>query len=245
MRRAATRRTYSTSERAVARRAERVSKDIATSVVGSGTRSGSATRARAKGKVSARTVCMAKLWQGYTRRQGVRQRKGRRWQGRHAEGLFWVCGSTEHVVEDCPRNTNVQQVEEDVPEILFIGNVQNKEALEGWKKMPMKVSLGDFVKDTPRVPIQKTHTGRTGVTKNRFKVLDVDEEDEEEVVNVRQVANSERSASMVCDFEDGKAKNRVQFVNSVIKEEDWASLGDGDIIVDSAADESCWPAGLS
>ena len=44
-------------------------------------------------------------------------------------------------------------VEEDVPEILFIGNVQNKEALEGWKKMPMKVTLGDFVKDTPRVPI--------------------------------------------------------------------------------------------
>ena len=33
----------------------------------------------------------------------------------------------------------------------------------------------------------------------------------------------------------------MQFVNSVIKEEDWASLGVGDIIVDSAADESCWP----
>ena len=55
--------------------------------------------------------------------------------------------------------------------------------------------------------------------------------------------NSERTASVVCDFEDGKAKNRVQFVNSVIKEEDWASLGVGDIIVDSAADESCWPVG--
>ena len=48
------------------------------------------------------------------------------------------CGSTEHVINNCPKNTNVQQVEEDVPEILFIGNVQNKEALEGWKKMPMK-----------------------------------------------------------------------------------------------------------
>ena len=107
----------------------------------------------------------------------------------------------------------------------------------------MKVTLGDFVKNTPRVPIQKTHTGRTGVAKNRFKVLQVDEEDEEEVVNVRQVENSERTDSVVCDFEDGKAKNRVQFVNSVIKEEDWASLGVGDIIVDSAADESCWPVG--
>ena len=71
-------------------------------------------------------------------------------------------------------------------------------------------------------------------------MLEVDEE--EEVVNVRQVENSERTASVVCDFEDGKAKNRV-FVNSVIKEEDLASHGVGDIIVDSAADESCWPVG--
>ena len=52
--------------------------------------------------------------------------------------------------------------------------------------MPMKVAFGDFVKESPRVPIQKTHIGRTGVAKNRFKVLEVDEEDEEEVVNVRQ-----------------------------------------------------------
>ena len=122
------------------------------------------------------------------------------------------CGSTEHVIKHCPKNTNVQQVEEDVPEILFIGNVQNKEALEDWKKMPMKVTLGDFVKNTPTVPIQKTRIGRTGVAKNRFKVLEVDEEDEE-VVNVRQVESSERTDSVVCDFDE----NRVQFVNSVIK----------------------------
>ena len=51
------------------------------------------------------------------------------------------CGSTEHIIKNCPKNTNVQQVEEDVPEILFIGNVQNKEALEGWKKMPMSRRL--------------------------------------------------------------------------------------------------------
>ena len=92
------------------------------------------------------------------------------------------------------------------------------------------------------MPIQKTHAGRTGLTKNMFKVLEVDEEDEEEVVSVRQVENSEGTASVVCDFEDGKAKNRVQFVTSMIKEEDWASLGVGDIIVYSTADESFWPA---
>ena len=169
--------------------------------------------------------------------------KGKGGKGGMRKACFG-CGSAEHVITDCPKNTNVQRVEEDIPEILFIGNVQNKEgSLEGWKKMPMKVTLGDFVKDSLRVPIEKTQIGRTGVTKNRFKVLEVDEEDEEEVVNVRQVENSERTSSAACGFEDGKAKNRVQFVNSVIKEEDWASLGVGDIIVDSAADESCWPVG--
>ena len=38
--------------------------------------------------------------------------------------------------------------------------------------MPMKVTLGDFVKDTPREPIQEIHVGRTGVAMNRFKVLE-------------------------------------------------------------------------
>ena len=55
--------------------------------------------------------------------------------------------------------------------------------------------------------------------------------------------NSERIASAACGFEGGKAKEPVQFVNSVNQEEGWASLVVGDIIVDSAADESCWPVG--
>ena len=59
--------------------------------------------------------------------------------------------------------------------------------------MPMKVTLGDLVKDSRRVPIQKTQIGRTDVTKNRFKVLEVDDAEEEEVVNVRQVENSEHA----------------------------------------------------
>ena len=44
------------------------------------------------------------------------------------------------------------------------------------------------MKDSLKVPIRKTQSGRTGVTKNRFKVLEVDEDDEEEVVNVRLVS---------------------------------------------------------
>ena len=63
-----------------------------------------------------------------------------------------------------------QRVEEDIPEILFIGNVQNNGTLEGWKMMPMKVTLGVFVKDSSMVPIQKTQIGQTGLAKNRFKV---------------------------------------------------------------------------
>ena len=42
----------------------------------------------------------------------------------------------------------------------------------------MKVTLGDFVTDSLKVPIQTTQVGRTGVTKNRFKVLEVDEDRE-------------------------------------------------------------------
>ena len=211
MRRAATRRTYNTSERVLARRAERVSKDIATSVADSDTRSGIATRARVKGKVSARTVGMAKAQQRWIRRHGVQQGKGRRWQGRHAEGLFWVwvygaCHQELPEEHECPAS----------------GGGRPRDSLH--RQRSEQRSTGDFVKDTPRVPLQKTHIGRTGVAKNRFKVLEVDEE-EEEVVNVRQVENNERTDSVVCDFDDGKAKNRVQFV---IREEDWASLGVGD-----------------
>jgi hypothetical protein len=36
----------------------------------------------------------------------------------------------------------------------------------------------------------------------------------------------------------------VKFVNSVSQDATWMSLGKGDIVVDSAADESCWPVGL-
>ena len=50
------------------------------------------------------------------------------------------------------------------------------------------------------------------------------------------------------DIKDMKAENerireKVFFVNAVGQDGGWASLGKGDIIVDSAADESCWPIG--
>ena len=63
-----------------------------------------------------------------------------------------------------------------------------------------------------------THIGQAGVAKNRFKVFKVDDAEEEEV-NVRHVENSEDAASAACGFEGGKAKERVQLVNSVNREE--------------------------
>ena len=55
---------------------------------------------------------------------------------------------------------------------------------------------------------------------------------------------SEDAASAACVSEVGKAKERVQFVNSVNKKDGWTILGVGDIIVDTAADESCWLFGV-
>ena len=66
-------------------------------------------------------------------------------------------------------------------QILFIGNLQNNGTLEGWKMMPMKVTLGVFVKDSSMVPIQRTQIGQAGLAKNRFKVLEVDDAEEETI----------------------------------------------------------------
>ena len=116
---------------ALARRAARVSKDVAMSVAGSGTRSGIVTRARAQGKVSAKTVGVAKV----TARMDTQARstaKEREAMARAACGrLALGVGLRSISSKDCPKSTNVQRVEEDIPEILFIGNVQDKGALEG------------------------------------------------------------------------------------------------------------------
>ena len=37
--------------------------------------------------------------------------------------------------------------------------------------------------------------------------------------------------------------NEVQEIRAVNTDDDWLSLGVGDIVIDSAADESCWPVG--
>ena len=86
------------------------------------------------------------------------------------------CGSTDHILKACPKNSNVQRVEEDTPEVLFIGNVKNDEA---WKKVPMKITLGDFLHNKPEVKSTRYESDETPKIKNRFKILEVDEEEED------------------------------------------------------------------
>ena len=133
---------------------------------------GIATGARAKGKVSARTVGMAKVMARMDT-EARRTAKEREAMARAACGRLALRVGLRSMSSRIARRTRTSSERRRTPQI--IGNVQKKEALEGWEKMPMKVTLGDFVKDTPRVLIQKTHIGQTGVVKNRFKVLEVDD----------------------------------------------------------------------
>ena len=200
------------------------------------------------------------------------------------------------MIKDCPKNPRIQQVEETGPEVLFIGNVKEEE----WKKVPMKVQLKDFVRAPARTQMK---------SQNRFKVLEVDEEDEEEMVHVRAIEcepcgelpkrndgeygtrekggkvgafgpvevyrgkrpgartsvplasthaytdplpgtrrfvnkegeqNTEGIGGNEWYGEEVKDELKdVKYVMAVEKGTNWASLGMGDIVVDSAADESC------
>jgi hypothetical protein len=217
------------------------------------------------------------------------------------------CGALDHVIKDCPKNPRIQQVEESgPPEVLFIGNVKEEE----WQRIPMKVQLKDFV----RAPARSQKK-----SENRFKVLEVEEEDAEEEVQVRAVEcemcggndgeygtrgkggkvgafgpvevyrgtrpgagplgplasthvytaplpgtrrNKDEEGELSTKGRDsgecmktqfGQTKDKgieysqgmedVKYVMAVEKGTSWASLGMGDIVVDSAADESCWPVG--
>jgi hypothetical protein len=177
------------------------------------------------------------------------------------------CGSTEHILRDCPKNpAKVQQVTEQ-EDVLFIGNVKGEE----WHQVPMKVPLKEYMK----APVNmKSKEG------NRFKVLEVDEPDDEDYAtsgsmifaveasghddckdrekNVKHKFNIKgrgnfKDQELAKDRVDFKAKGyfelrddineQVHFVRAVASKEGYASLGSGDIVVDSAADESCWPVG--
>ena len=118
------------------------------------------------------------------------------------------------------------------PEVLFIGRVDN------WVGVPRS-------NRDPTVARQKAgfqHRGKDrdhvepppGLLTNRVKVLEVDEDDEEQVGG-QEVCNI-RTVAAKSDEKDNKKKCQT--------DDEWLNLGIGEIVVDSAADESCWPIGV-
>jgi hypothetical protein len=74
-------------------------------------------------------------------------------------------GSTEHILKDCPKNPmKVQQVTEQEEQALFIGNVRDE-----WKHIPMKIGV-------PQGLVKP----KAFVSQNRFNVLQVEDDDDEE-----------------------------------------------------------------
>ena len=93
---------------------------------------------------------------------------------------------------------------------------------------------------------------------NTFKVLqpnDEDDDDEDSIKHIGSVDVDEEVGGVVrccgaygcrnpkCQGNRKPAGEKVHFVNAVNQDSGWASLGKGDVVVDSAADESCWPVG--
>ena len=59
------------------------------------------------------------------------------------------CGFTEHNIKDCPKNKNVQASGGRNPrDSLYRQGAEQRRSIGGWKKLPMKVTLGNFVKDS-------------------------------------------------------------------------------------------------
>jgi hypothetical protein len=72
------------------------------------------------------------------------------------------CGALDHVIKGCPKNPRIQQVEDETPEVHFIGNVKDVKG-EEWKHVPVNVNLGDFVK-APKTKSRVRSTRRVPMT---------------------------------------------------------------------------------
>ena len=138
------------------------------------------------------------------------------------------CGSPEHLANACP-NRSVQAIDvaNHDPEVLYIGAIANQEA-----EMPKWQTA--FAK--PRKCIKQSEAKRIGKpimqTSNRFEMPEQDEETAE---------------CAICSLEDIEVRNehvvcQLRELGDTSAGGRWTSLGDGEITIDSAADESCWPA---
>ena len=180
--------------------------------------------------------CQKGGWNNKGKGKGMQFGKGGAWNeySKGAKGgvtpmprACFGCGSTSHLLKDCPSKVThkVQEVrddEEDV-EILFIGHTEAVE-LNKWETVKGRWSTKNLEKIGKPPGLEDRST-------NKFKVLEVDEEDDE-ICHVCTVEDCRVGKSKVTDNPGKVEKKKV-----------WASLGVGDIVVDSAADESCWPKG--
>ena len=109
------------------------------------------------------------------------------------------------------------------PEILFIGHTEIVEDHESWQEVSPRRKTCKGLRCSMLPGLDKVMT-------NCFRVLreDEDEDDEDEEMSYVRAVDSQVCASGMIGTTDKKS---------------WASLGMGDIVVDSAADESCWPQG--
>ena len=156
------------------------------------------------------------------------------------------------MMRDCPKNRQVQEVtaEEQEPEILFIGNVKTEapcrtctgESRTQSDPAPRKTAtLGDFIRPRSWARPPKRVTPPPGLTGRKtmfgFEALEEREGEDYEVEEcfIGHVGTAEPE-SWIRSVDKPIAKKKG------IKKE-WASLGVGDIVVDTAADESCWPQG--
>ena len=176
------------------------------------------------------------------------------------------CGSMTHLVKDCPNNRVTQQVQEvrgepEEPEVLFIAHTtvqdrligdsgkpgKKENAEEQWQQVGRKTGRTRETEKHEKTEVCARPPGLSSgcrgdclreKTFKGFRVLQEDEPDEEEpmIVNICTV-----------EADGGKADQR-KVKNSGAKRVEnkiqWASLGVGDIVVDSAAGESCWPKDL-
>ena len=135
------------------------------------------------------------------------------------------CGSTAHLFKDCPTKADrqVQEVTADEPEILFIGHTEATEIDGQWKEVPKQKCRKGMCDAPPGL----NHDGVAKV--DRFKALTAEDEEEDATCQMCEIMTV-----------NGTTKNegveREKGAGQV-----WADLGMGEITVDSAADESCWP----
>ena len=154
---------------------------------------------------------MVRVWGGDWDKGGDRKGYGK---GASAwPRACFQCGSLDHLMKDCP-SVKVQAVEgSEEPEVQFIGQVDNWVTVPRSNRDPI---VAHCVKDWDHVEPPP------GLLTNRFKVFEVDEDDEEqvdgqEVCHIRNVASKsgEKDNEKKCQTDD-----------------EWLNLGIGEIVVD-------------